>query len=203
MHVNASAPYVSVPEPLLYSRKNRLIKRQLVDLRYSLCLRGKWLSLSLSFPPLCLYLYKYIYISVFSRFSPRCSPTSTRFTCLSSSLPRRPVFPPFFLFAFLFLPAVWLRRCAPLPTFTYHNTQWKNVVSLSNYKIRCECTLRAAHFLRLIAIFFLASISSGFDLDDPLQHSASSGNSRLSIDASSIIAITSFFCFITVGRLLL
>lgn len=161
------------------------------------------LSLSLSFPPLCLYLYKYIYISVFSRFSPRCSPTSTRFTCLSSSLPRRPVFPPFFLFAFLFLPAVWLRRCAPLPTFTYHNTQWKNVVSLSNYKIRCECTLRAAHFLRLIAIFFLASISSGFDLGDPLQHSASSGNSRLSIGASSIIAITSLFCFITVDRFLL
>lgn len=201
IHVNASAPYVSVHEPLLYSRKNRLIKRQLVDLRYSLCLRGKWLFLSLSLLSVSICIN--IYISVFSRFSPRCSPTSTRFTCLSSSLPRRPVFPPFFLFAFLFLPAVWLRRCAPLPTFTYHNTQWKNVVSLSNYKIRCECTVRAAHFLRLIAIFFLASISSGFDLGNPLQHSASSGNSRLSIDASSIIAITSFLCFITVGRLLL
>lgn len=66
MHVNASAPYVSVHEPLLYSRKNRLIKRQLVDLRYSLCLRGKWLSLSLSLSLLsvsiCINIYIYIYL---------------------------------------------------------------------------------------------------------------------------------------------
>lgn len=78
MNVNASAPYVSVHEPLLYSRKNRLIKRQLVDLRYSLCLRGEWLSLSVSFP-LCLPV-----------FSPRSSsPALTRLTCLSPSFPRR------------------------------------------------------------------------------------------------------------------
>lgn len=60
MNVNASAPYVSVHEPLLYSRKNRLIKRQLVDLRYSLCLRGEWLSLSVSLSvsfPLCLPVF--------------------------------------------------------------------------------------------------------------------------------------------------
>ena len=69
---------------------------------------------------------------------------STRLTCLSPSS---------FSLPFCFCWSVRLRRCAPLPTFTYHNTQWKNVVSLSNYKIRRERALRAAHFLRLLRYF--------------------------------------------------
>ena len=149
MNVNASAPYVSVHEPLLYSRKNRLIKRQLVDLRYSLCLRGEWLSLSLSlglFPSLsaCVSLHgRPLLLWHDSLVSLRLFLSSPPFS--------------FFLLPFCFYELV--HQCAPLPTFTYHNTQWKNVVSLSNYKIRCECTLHAVHFLRLIAIFFLAVIS--------------------------------------------
>lgn len=174
MSVNASAPYVSVHEPLLYSRKNRLIKRQLVDLRYSLCLRGEWLSLSVSFP-LCLPV-----------FSPRSSsPALTRLTCLSPSFPRR------------LSPSSSYRSVstsgAPLPTFTYHNTQWKNVVSLSNYKIRCECTLHAVHFLRLIAIFFLAAISCAIST----QTKNPSKNPLCSKTRDRVSYLFDFYIFIT------
>lgn len=102
------------------------------------------------------------------------------------------------LVAFLLLPLTVLflrvvRQCAPLPTFTYHNTQWKNVVSLSNYKIRCECTLHAVHFLRLIAIFFLAAISCAIST----QTKNPSKNPLCSKTRDRVSYLFDFYIFIT------
>lgn len=142
--MNASAPYVSVHEPLLYSRKNRLIKRQLVDLRYSLCLRGDWLSRSLS-PS--LRHAPALLPSVFSAapFSPPCSPASTRLTCLSPSLPRRPSFLPLSL-AFLFLRAVCfagVHRCQ-LSRIIIHSERMWFPFQITKYGASAHCALHTS-----------------------------------------------------------
>lgn len=95
-------------------------------------------------------------------------------------------------FSFFLLPFCFY-ECAPLPTFTYHNTQWKNVVSLSNYKIRCECTLHAVHFLRLIAIFFLAAISCAIST----QTKNPSKNPLCSKTRDRVSYLFDFYIFIT------
>lgn len=71
--------------------------------------------------------------------------------------------------------------------------QWKNVVSLSNYKIRCECTLHAVHFLRLIAIFFLAAISCAIST----QTKNPSKNPLCSKTRDRVSYLFDFYIFIT------
>lgn len=165
MHVNASAPYVSVHEPLLYCRKNRLIKRQLVDLRYSLCLRGNCLSLSfLHTHTLC--------------FSPCSSPDSLLVAPQhrpGSPVSLRlsfagPVVPPFFLFAFLFLLVLYgcagVHRCQ-LSRIIIHSERMWFPFQITKYGASEHCAPHTS--FGCSAIFFLAAISSGLDLTDPLR----------------------------------